>query len=87
MRVNTINFSLNGIQPYDTGEKKVAPLRETVTTFQRCTLKRLKAQESMMIKKKRISHEIDQRHYEQVEKAQERPCEVKSFRVFTESHV
>jgi hypothetical protein len=58
-----------------------------VTTFQKTTLKRLKAKESIMIKKKLFSFEIDQRHHLQAEKTQDKPCEVRSFRVFTETHL
>lgn len=56
MRVNTINFSVNSIRSDNISQRKeVVSSREGVTSFQKSTLKRLKAKESIIIKKKRIS--------------------------------
>jgi hypothetical protein len=56
VRINTINFNINGIHPYDTGVmRKNSFSREAVTSFQKNTLKRLRTKDTIMLKKKMIS--------------------------------
>ena len=56
VRINTINFNINGIHLYDTGGmRKNSFSREAVTSFQKNTLKRLRTKDTIMLKKKMIS--------------------------------
>lgn len=67
VRVNTINFNRNELQPYDTERaRKDSFLKNNMTSFQKSTLKRLRTKETIMLKKKMISQEIDQRHHGQI---------------------
>lgn len=56
VRVNTINFNRNELQPYDTERaRKDSFLKNNMTSFQKSTLKRLRTKETIVLKKKMIS--------------------------------